>query len=581
MPLSMKTGIGRTISLLGLSFGLAAAATLTGGGMRPAMARGTACRNFQGSEAARFPGGPRRFLQGTGPGPADLSGFIVPPKTAHPKIDAGLSRAVRSGKPSDGEETPEGLLRLVIETSRRGGPGRRRALLARIAALGGLVEFDGGPEIQALLPPAAVERLADDGAVIRLRRPSRPVAAAIQSEGVPRSGAQAWSGVPSYRAPENPVKVAILDLGFQGYQSLLGTELPSNVIVSSFRADGDISAGTAHGTACAEIVHDMAPEAKIYLVNFSTDVEQHAAVNYLISEKVDVVSYSLVWPGTGAGDGTGPICEDVKKCSERGILWVGAAGDDAENHWEGSYSDPSGDLFQNFTADDEILQWEVAAGDWTGVTLSWNDWGTWTGSAYGNPTQDYDLLLWRWTGTGWELLEYCDDWQDGTTGQKPVEQSSLWKSDTAAIFGISILKFGATINNSLEIFVQGAAGGIEYPVPAGSVGIPADASEAISVGATDAETDVLESFSSRGPTNDGRIKPDLTAFSGVSTATYGSKAFAGTSAAAPHVAGAAGLLLAKTPYTTVQVRSILESRALDLGSTGKDNSYGFGRLYLK
>ncbi len=547
MRFTMKAAPGRMIALFALAFGLAATAG-----------------------------------QISGPEPVDLSGYAVPPKTAHPKIDARLRLAVRS---SDREHPGGNAIRVVIEAAERGprmtGTGRRSPLLARIAAFGGTVELEVGRDIQALLPRAAVELLASDALVSRLRLPDTPLPAAIQSEGVPRSGAQAWSNVPSYRAPDDPVKIAILDLGFQGYQAQLGTELPSNVIVSSFRADGDISAGTAHGTACAEIVHDMAPEARIYLVNFATDVEQHAAVNYLISENVDIISYALVWSGAGAGNGTGPICEDVKKCDQEGILWVSAAGDDALHHWEGLFSDPNGDMFHNFSGDDEILQWEVPANTWTRATLSWNDWGTWTGSSYGNPTQDYDLLLWRWTGTGWELLEYCDDWQDGTPGQKPVEQSSLWRTNVITYYGVSVLKFGATINNSLELFIQGDSGGVEYPVPAGSMGIPADAAEAIAVGATMAETDVLEAFSSRGPTTDGRIKPDLTAFSGVSTATYGSKAFSGTSAAAPHVAGAAGLLMAKTPYTTAQIKTILENRALDLGSSGKDNLYGYGRLYLK
>lgn len=37
---------------------------------------------------------------------------------------------------------------------------------------------------------------------------------------------------------------------------------------------------------------------------------------------------------------------------------------------------------------------------------------------------------------------------------------------------------------------------------------------------------------------------------------------------------------AKTPYGAAGLRTILEKRALDLGTTGKDNLYGFGRLNL-
>ena len=55
----------------------------------------------------------------------------------------------------------------------------------------------------------------------------------------------------------------------------------------------------------------------------------------------------------------------------------------------------------------------------------------------------------------------------------------------------------------------------------------------------------------------------------------------GTSYAAPHVAGAASLLLSKYPdCTAAQLQSALESWAVDMGTPHKDNIYGSGRLNL-
>ncbi|HEY52784.1 MAG TPA: S8 family serine peptidase, partial [Caldilineae bacterium] len=85
----------------------------------------------------------------------------------------------------------------------------------------------------------------------------------------------------------------------------------------------------------------------------------------------------------------------------------------------------------------------------------------------------------------------------------------------------------------------------------------------------------LEPFSSQGPTSDGRMKPNLVAYDGVSTESYGNSngapfvsggvGFFGTSAAAPHVAGAAAMIMQHHPaWSDDQVRGFLESSAIDM-----------------
>jgi subtilisin family serine protease len=113
---------------------------------------------------------------------------------------------------------------------------------------------------------------------------------------------------------------------------------------------------------------------------------------------------------------------------------------------------------------------------------------------------------------------------------------------------------------------------------------PADGFNVIAVGSVDAQNQ-LASFSSVGPTSDGRIKPEVVAM-GVSV--YGALAgttneyrFAsGTSTSSPIAAGVGALLLSKFPYLqNTQVRNIiLESSS---NSQSPNNLIGYGLISAK
>lgn len=102
------------------------------------------------------------------------------------------------------------------------------------------------------------------------------------------------------------------------------------------------------------------------------------------------------------------------------------------------------------------------------------------------------------------------------------------------------------------------------------------------VGAIDDATNIIASFSSRGPSScdTNQIKPEVVApgvsiYSSYKGGTY--RLMSGTSMAAPFIAGMVALMRQYNPDATVmEIKNALIQSARDLGTSGEDNNYGYG-----
>ncbi|MEJ5310643.1 MAG: S8 family serine peptidase [Anaerolineae bacterium] len=479
-----------------------------------------------------------------------------------------------------------------------------KAIRAAITGAGGVLQSAYGNLQQAMAPIGTLEKLAARADVKFIREPKRPIpiVGAQTSEGVAASLANTWHGHSVPRQGEG-VKVAVIDGGFSGYATLLGTDLPPTARVTTQDYTSNWPGSSPHGTACAEIVYDMAPGvAHMYLVKIGTDVDLANAITYLIGEGVHVISMSLGWTGGGPGDGTdgggsSPLYDALNDARTHGIFVATAAGNNRDDMWSGTYSDhpsapnthqwPHGSNVNCIGPGEDFSCYNIPAGYTIAASLHWNSWPS--------GPEDYDLYLLRWNGSAWAVVASSTNRQ--TTGAAPEEYISYATTSAASPYGFLVFNYSTSGPGCFRLILSHSLGAsLDEQVNTRTLIFPADSPDAMSVAAVDVTSYAQEPYSSEGPrfgaggacSGATAIKPDIAAYANVSTVSYGVGVFNGTSAATPHVAGAAVLytgaysatLGGGSPPTPAQIQTYLENNATDLGAVGKDTLYGAGRVTM-
>ena len=560
------------------------------------------------------------------------AGFSITAQTAYDSLPSGL-RAMLAARMLRINDSGEAQLFIYVTDV---------SDLAALTSLGVRIERVDAEHgiVQAQAQPASLRALAALPDVRSVRLPSYPFlnAGSVTTEGDGILEADDLRDLLSIDG--SGVTVGVVSDGVAGLPESQGSDdLPAVDTVTCNVAEENPAAAEsgAEGTAMLEIVHDIAPGAALIFGHFGfsyngTALDFNAAVDCLAAN-ADIVIDDIGWFGVGPYDGTSLVSQNTADALNgpgpiRG--YYTSVGNQAQNHYQAPYVD-SGftidetDIFETL-APDGIFGWdlhEFAAiaepeetvhagvgpapatgnrlmlppGAVASFILLWDDeWGT--------ATTDYDLFL----RVGSELHVCSGEGQEFTLSEPETpyfpREECAWENDTNDDMPLDVVignYLGEAAPVTFDLFILCRAcialpngNTLDFTTAGSSVPNQSDAggqpASVVSLGAVrHSSPDAIESFSSRGRTEDGRLKPDAVALDGIcvtgaggfgqQSCQSGGHRFFGTSAAAPHAAGIAALLLECQPsLSRVALRDALLDSAIDLGEGGPDPVYGNGRL---
>jgi subtilisin family serine protease len=359
--------------------------------------------------------------------------------------------------------------------------------------------------------------------------------------------------------------------------------------IDTARASGDLPAsgvqvlsfgqGSGEGTAMLEIVHDLAPEASLAFYGPGSAGDMVAGITALANAGCDVIVDDLTYLLEPTFE-DGAIARTVASVVARGVVYVTAAGNFGEECHQSDFRSAGpiqgvaenahnfgGSPFQQFT---------VPGRTQARVFLQW-------ANLFGSSADDYDLYILNGAG---QMVARSIDEQSGR--QDPVETVIFENTSSSAQDFFAVVDLYSGSPRRLRLLYPDASF-VRFATQASSIVGHQTSSSAISVATINADTPgnaTIASYSSRGPSDiyfpsfEQRPKPDITGIDGVAvTGAAGfSNPFFGTSAAAPHIAAIAALVLQANPLLTpAEVRYTLQFTSADLGASGFDFVYGSGR----
>ncbi len=489
-----------------------------------------------------------------------------------------------------------------------------------------------------------------NGSGVRRMRSAAPTTlktGQVESEAIGWSGADEWQAFDSAAhgiERDLPVRVAIIDMGFLGYEDLLGSDLPASVTTRDFASSWDIEGCldgnpldpcVATGTALAEIVSDMDPLVELTLI--AVDPEDMGsmrdAVDYLLgggAARADIVLNGLVWsPGFyGDGFGSGMFNGMISEAIAADIMWVNDTGDldyllfllyandiagglpAVVGHWTGSFVDDYDHFFHNTfeldgymdrwfadqdptTGDTWLSEFCLGAGDVLYLDLVWSNWIDANGNGIPETEDDYSLDVIARTDEGQIVIFdssrfIASNYQGGEEGDYPWDSFLVANgSAETQCYELAIYNEFADGDDDFHLFWAGDSDALPGTVSAAFQG-PAFVGHGDRMIPADTEgVFAVGTMKMTGEVEEfslygleGEGRPGLCAPADVRTRSFGTGGFA-TSFSAAHVAGATSLLMSKLGFVTyAEAMELLEARARDIQEDTTGVMCGSGGLCL-
>ncbi len=504
-----------------------------------------------------------------------------------------------------------GLIRVDVVAA-----GDAGALLDGLRGLGMRDIATHGAIISGAFPLAAMERLVGLSGLRSVSASWRPITHNfVMSGGVAAMGADLVVG-----ADGSGTIVGVLSDSYDHRKEASGDqsadELPANVNVLDDGAKCSFRPRTCsdEGRAMMQHIYDVAPGAdQAFHTAFKSMADFANGILQLDSIAGANVITDDVFYFAEPMFQDGILAQAVDTVVANGVAYFSSAGNQARQSYESAFA-PSGvtllingaDMgeLHDFGGGDFAQRITVPAGFAPIIVLQWSEPFA---SVSGAPGSLSDVDIYLTSGTTIVAQATADNILSG----EPVEILSVPSSGATQTYDILIVHFAGPHAALVKYVMLGSIGlsGAkvtidDFPTHSPTLYGHANAAGAVAVGASPYTTPMtLEAFSSAGGTailfdtsgnavNDMRAKPEVvgpdggnTTFFGTLNATYdlesdGIPNFYGTSAAAPHVAAVAALLIDKdptlTPLGTGGTYDILEQTAVDMGPAGFDSDSGYG-----